>query len=188
MPTPLLPLFLKLEGRRVLVVGAGPVAERKVATLLEAGASVCVVAPAATAAIARMRDAGSLEWHERPFEEGDLEGAWLVFAATSDPDVQRTVGDAARDRRVFCIAVDNPPNASAYSGAVVRRSPYTIAVSSSGASPALTRLVREVLESALPGEDWVEHAARMRAKWLAEKTPMDARFSELVEKWRGRSR
>jgi len=176
----LLPLFLKVDGRRVVVVGAGPVAERKVTTLRESGARVCVVAPDSTEAIARSAAAGEIEWRARGFADGDLDGAWLVFAATSDPEVQRRVGDAARERRVFCVAVDDPPNATAYSGSVLRRPPYTIAISSSGAAPALTRLLREVLESILPGDDWVEHAARLRAKWMAEKTPMEARFSELV--------
>jgi siroheme synthase-like protein len=109
-----------------------------------------------------------------------VDGAWLVFAATGDASVQRRVADAAGERRVFCVAVDDPANASAYSGAVVRRPPFTVAISSSGAAPALTRLVREVIEHVLPGERWVERATELRAKWLADGTPMGDRFAELV--------
>lgn len=187
MSAQLLPLFLKLAGRRVLVVGAGVVAERKIATLVEAGARVCVVAPAATVTIARLSSAGAIEWRARPFEEPDLEGAWLAFAATSDPEAQRRVHGAASQRRVFCVAVDDPPNASAYSGATVRRPPYTIAISSSGAAPALTRLLREILDSLLPGDEWVEQAERLRARWRADKTPMAARFGELVRAFGARA-
>lgn len=174
------PLFLKLQRRLVLVVGAGPVAERKVASLLEARASVRVVAPEATAGLQRLARAGDVTWHARAFAEADVDEAWLVFAATSDPAAQRRVAAAAEARRVFVIAVDDPPNASAYSGAVVRRSPFTIAISSSGETPALTRLVREVIEHVLPSDAWVEHAKKLRARWLAAGTPMGERFGELV--------
>jgi siroheme synthase-like protein len=176
----LLPLFLKLEGRPVLVVGAGEVAERKVASLLDAGAPVRLVAPDATTTLSRLATEGRVEWRKRAFEATDLDGVWLVFAATSDADTQRAVGEAASARRLFCVAVDDPPNASAYSGSVVRRAPFTIAISSSGAAPALTRLVREIVEQVLPGEQWVAHAQQLRARWQAEGTPMADRFAELV--------
>ena len=90
------------------------------------------------------------------------------------------MASAAGARRIFCVAVDDPENASAYSGAVVERPPFVVAISSSGATPALTRLVREVVEYVLPGDAWVEHARALRAKWLAEGTPMGDRFAELV--------
>jgi uroporphyrin-III C-methyltransferase/precorrin-2 dehydrogenase/sirohydrochlorin ferrochelatase len=176
----LYPLFLKLAGRAVLVVGAGPVAERKVEALLEAGAQVRLVAPDATAQLQAHAAAGRVDWIPRTFAERDVEGAWLVVAATSDAEAQRAVGAAANARRVFVIAVDDPPNASAYSGGVVRRPPFTVAISSSGATPALTRLVREIIEHVLPPADWVEHAKQVRARWMAEGTPMGERFGQLV--------
>jgi siroheme synthase-like protein len=182
----LLPLFLKLEGRTALVVGAGVVAERKIAALLEAGADVRVVAPEAVDAVAALAAERRLQWSARGFEDEDVDGVWLVFAATSDAAVQRRVSEAASARRVFCVAVDDPPNASAYSGAVVRRPPFAIAISSSGAAPALTRLVREVLESVLPREDWVARAEELRARWLADGTPMQDRFEQLVRELRDR--
>jgi siroheme synthase-like protein len=177
---PLFPLFLKLEGRAVLVVGAGPVAERKVASLLEAGAEVRVVAPQATPEVLRLAGAGRIAWTPRAFDEADLDGAWLIVAATGDPQVQRRIAATAEARRVFLLAVDDPPNASAYSGAVVRRPPFLVAISSSGATPALARLVREIVEQVLPGDAWVEHARRLRDRWIADETPMGERFAELV--------
>jgi siroheme synthase-like protein len=176
----LYPLFLKLGGLPVLVVGAGTVAERKVVALLSAGARIRVVAPRATAKIQQLAQATTIEWTARGFEDADVEHVWLVVASTSDADVQRRVAAAASAHRTFVVAVDDPAHASAYSGAVVRRPPFTIAISSSGATPAMTRLVREVIERVLPSDAWVEHAKRLRAKWLAEGTPTGNRFAELV--------
>ena len=164
----------------MLVVGAGLVAERKIGPLLDAGALVRVVAPSATETVRVLANARRLEWLARPFEDEDVDGAWLIFTATSDGMVQRRVAEAAAARRVFCVAVDDPANASAFSGAVVERPPFLVAISSSGTAPALTRLVREVIEHVLPGDHWIEHAKRLRAKWLAEGTPMGDRFAELV--------
>ena len=180
----LYPLFLKLEGRAVLVVGAGAVAERKIGSLLEAGAKVRVVAPDATTAVKEWATRATLTWIPRRFEDEDLRGAWFVVAATSDPDVQRRIAAVAEEARVFVLAVDDPDNASAYSGAIVRRPPFLVAISSSGATPALTRLVREVVERMLPSERWVEHARAMRARWQAEGTPTADRFADLVRELR----
>ena len=154
----LYPIFLKLAGRRVLVAGAGAIATRKVVSLVEAQAMVCVVAPQASDEVKRLARQRAIEWRARPFQSGDGEGAWLILAATSDGAAQRAIAAEAQARRVFVIAVDDPPNATAYSGSIVRRPPFTIAISSSGAAPALTRLVREILEHVLPADEWIEHA------------------------------
>jgi siroheme synthase-like protein len=174
---------LKLAGRTVLVVGAGAVAERKIEALLEAGARVRVVAPGATSRVRELASKGSLEWIARPFVESDADGAWLVVAATADEAVQQGVAAAAEARRVFAIAVDDPANATAYSAAVVVRPPFTVAISSSGALPALTRLLREVIEDVLPADDWIERARALRARWLADQTPAADRFGELVREF-----
>jgi siroheme synthase-like protein len=176
----LYPLFLKLLDRSVLVVGAGPIAERKIESLVEAGARVHVVAPHATARVRQLASEGTIQWFERPFEDSDAIGAWLLVAATADGAVQEKVAAAGLKQKTFVLAVDDPRHASAYSGAILRRSPFTIAISSSGATPALTRLLREVIEDVLPAESWVESARRLRAKWIAEKTPVTDRFAELV--------
>jgi siroheme synthase-like protein len=183
----LIPLFLKLGGRLVVVVGAGAMAERKVQSLLASGARVRLVAPAATAELQRLATAALRQWSRRRFEETDLEGAWLVVAATGDAATQRRVAAEAETRRVFLLAVDDPPNASAYSGAVVRRPPFMIAISSSGATPALTRLLREIIEQVLPGDAWIEHAKALRERWIADGTPMGERFGSLVRELRERA-
>jgi uroporphyrin-III C-methyltransferase/precorrin-2 dehydrogenase/sirohydrochlorin ferrochelatase len=171
------PLFLKLEGKEVLVVGAGAVATRKVAELVEAGARVRVVAPEATESV---RGHPSVQWISRSFVETDVDGVWLVVAATDDALVQRAVAEAAERRRVFVVAVDDAANASAYGGAVVRRAPLTVAISSDGEAPALVRLLRELICDLLPDEGWVERARALREKWRASGTPVAARFGELV--------
>jgi len=183
----LLPLFLKLEGRDVLVVGAGEIAQRKIEALVQARARVRVVAPEAAEGVKLLAQQGRVAWSQRGFEEADADGAWLVVAATSDAQVQVRASGAAEARHVFCLAVDDPANASAYSGAVVRRPPFAIAISSGGATPALTRLVREIVEQALPGDEWVEHARRLRDRWQKDGTPMADRFGQLLKELKGRT-
>jgi siroheme synthase-like protein len=177
-----------LEGRRVLVVGAGTVAERKIVDLVEARARVHVVAPEGSVAVAELAQNGAIAWEQRAFDERDVDDAWLVIAATSDPDVQRRASSAAEARRVFCVAVDDLPNGSAYSAAVVRRAPLTVAISSSGEAPALARLLREIIEEILPDVEWVDAARALRAKWRADGTPMASRFAELVRAFKEKQR
>jgi len=173
----LYPLFLRLEGRRVLVVGGGTVATRKVRELLDAGAKVTVVAPEVSAEIASL----GVTVEQRAFTATDVDGAWLVVAATNDPNANRAVAASAEAQRIFVNAVDDPANASAFFGALLRRPPFLVAISSSGQLPALSRLLREVLESALPEERWIERARELRRTWKAEQTPMGERFAELVK-------
>jgi siroheme synthase-like protein len=177
---PLLPVFLKLERRAVLVAGAGRVAARKIADLIAAGAAVRVVAPDAAEPVRAAASQGELAWESRAFQEADVEGAWLVVAATDDAPTQARIAAACEARQVFCIAIDDPPNASAYSGATLRRGPFTIAISSSGEAPALSRLVREILEAALPEDRWIDAAKELRARWKRDKTPMGERFRDLL--------
>src|SRR5262245_46555197 len=143
------PVFLKLEGRRVLVVGGGPVAAGKLRALLDAGAQVTVVAPRVVDAIASL--ANELEIERRPFEASDLDGAWYVVAA-APPEVNRAVAREADARGLFVNAVDDLENASAYMGAIVQRAGVTIALSTDGEAPALAGLMREALEALLPDD------------------------------------
>ncbi|HTA21157.1 MAG TPA: uroporphyrinogen-III C-methyltransferase [Polyangia bacterium] len=178
----LFPLFLKLAGRDVLVVGAGPVGTSKARALLEAGARVTVVAPDATSEVRELAAAGALAWRARAFAAGDLEGAWLVVAAAT-PDVNRAVAAAAEARHTFVLAVDDPASASAYGAGVVRRGGVTVAVSTDGRAPALAGLVREGLEAVLPDElaSWTAEAERVRAQWKAAGVPMAARRPLLLD-------
>jgi uroporphyrin-III C-methyltransferase/precorrin-2 dehydrogenase/sirohydrochlorin ferrochelatase len=184
----LYPLFLQIAGRAVLVVGGGGVAQRKAQELLAAGARVTLVAPGATEAIRELASEGSLTWQARPFAPADVAGAWLVVSATDDPSTQREVYEAADACRTFVVAVDDPANGSAQTPAVVERAPYVVAISSGGETPALTRLLRELIEQALPDAEWVEAARALRAKWKTEGTPMASRFPELVRLFQERAK
>jgi uroporphyrin-III C-methyltransferase/precorrin-2 dehydrogenase/sirohydrochlorin ferrochelatase len=183
----LLPLFLDVSGRDVLVVGGGAIAERKTADLLEAGASVRVVAKEATPALVALARAGDVALETRAFEDRDVADAWLVYAATDDDAVQRRIAAVCEEARVFCIAVDDPANASAFGGGVVRRGGVTIAISTSGEAPAVARLMRELLEQALPEADWLEAARALREKWKRDGTPMESRFPDLVRAFKERA-
>ncbi len=142
------PLFADLHGRRVLVVGGGAVAERKVRLLLEAGAQVRLVAPEVTAWLG---EHPSIEVHREQFGPQDLDGAVLAIAATDDRAVNEAVATAGRDRNVLVNVVDVAELSSFIVPAIVDRSPLVIAVSTGGVAPVLARLVRERLESLLDG-------------------------------------
>ena len=169
----LLPLFLDLTGRHVLLVGGGRVAAGKLQQLLAAGATVRVVSPLVVADIALMSD---VEIVRRTFQPSDLDDVWLVVAAATN-DVNRQVADAAEARRIFVNAVDDPPNATAYLSGVVRRDDVTIAVSTSGDAPALTALIREALNAVLPNDlaDWMRTARDQRRQWRHDRVPMESR-------------
>ncbi|QDP97451.1 hypothetical protein FOE78_17360 [Microlunatus elymi] len=115
-PTPYL-TGLRLAGRRVVVVGAGRVAERRLGRLLDAGADVEVIAPEATPVIARRAEEGRLTWSRRTFQPADLDGAWYVLAATDDPGCNEQVSSVAERARIFCVRSDNRDRATAWTPA-----------------------------------------------------------------------
>src|SRR4051794_38843128 len=122
------PSGLILAGRRVLVVGGGHVAQRRVPQLIAAGADVHVVSPEVTPAIEGLAGAGEATWHERGFEPADLDEAWYVIAATDDPAVNEAVSEAAQVRRIFCVRSDDATRATAWTPAVGRHAGVTVAV------------------------------------------------------------
>ena len=168
----LLPLFVNLAGRRVLLVGGGPVAASKLRQFVEAGADVLVVSPDVHPDIT----GSGVPIQKRPFRAADLDGAWLVVAAAT-PEVNREVAQAAEVRRVFVNAVDDPANATAFLSGVVRREGVTVAISTSGDAPGLTSLIREAVDAILPHDigRWMAEARRVRAIWKQEQVPMAAR-------------
>jgi len=172
------PVFLKLAGRRVLVVGGGPVAATKLRGLLDADATVVVVAPDVVEEIT----AAPVEILRRPFVPEDLEGISFVVAA-APPAVNREVAAAAHPRGLFVNAVDDMENATAYMGAIVRRAGVTMALSTDGEAPALAGLMREALEALLPDDldAWVTSAREARRDWLARGVPMADRRPLLLE-------
>jgi uroporphyrin-III C-methyltransferase/precorrin-2 dehydrogenase/sirohydrochlorin ferrochelatase len=126
------PLGLLLAGRRVLVVGGGAVATRRVPALLDAEADVVVVSPAVTPALHGLAVAGRLRWVKRRFEASDVDGAWLVHVAVDDPAAAAQVSAAAEARRVFCVRADDRHAASAWTPATTRHGRVTVAVTAGG--------------------------------------------------------
>ncbi len=118
----------------------------------------------------------------RAFEPADLDGAWIVVTAAT-AEVNREVARLAEARHVFVNAVDDPPNATAYLGGVVRRDGVTLAISTAGHAPALAGLLREALDAVLPAmfDRWLEAARTARARWLADRVPMEARRPLLLQ-------
>jgi siroheme synthase-like protein len=174
----LLPLFMNVSGRRVVLVGAGPVAAAKLTQLLAARADVFVVAPEVHPDIER----AGVAIARREFVASDLDCAWLVVAA-APPLVNRAVAAAAETRRVFVNAVDDPSNASAFLSGVLRRDGVTLAISTSGDAPGLTALVRDALDAVLPRDlgAWMREARRQRADWRRQGVPMAARRPLLLQ-------
>ncbi|MFQ5614078.1 MAG: bifunctional precorrin-2 dehydrogenase/sirohydrochlorin ferrochelatase [Anaerolineae bacterium] len=146
------PITLNLENRRCLVVGGGPVAQRKVAELLAAGARVVVIAPQVTADLRQWADDGCLEWRTRLAEADDVAGAILVIAATDDPASNALIWEASRAHGALVNAVDDLPHCDFIAPAIVRRGQVTIAISTGGNSPALAAHLRRYLEGAVGPE------------------------------------
>jgi uroporphyrin-III C-methyltransferase/precorrin-2 dehydrogenase/sirohydrochlorin ferrochelatase len=145
------PVFADVVDRRCLVVGAGPVAHRKVELLLRARARVKVVAPCAVEEIERLARNGTVEFHRRPFASSDVVGQTLVYSATGIGDVDTDVAAAARRADIPVNVVDRPELCDFVTPAIVDRSPVVVAVSSGGGAPVLARQVRSLIEALLPG-------------------------------------
>jgi uroporphyrin-III C-methyltransferase/precorrin-2 dehydrogenase/sirohydrochlorin ferrochelatase len=131
---PTYPVGLRLAGRKVLVVGGGNVAQRRVPTLIAAGADVHLVSPEVTPAIEGQVGSGEVRWLERGFEDQDLDGAWYVMAATDDPMVNARVSELAEQQRIFCVRADDADAATAFTPAVGRHAGDTVAVMGSSAA------------------------------------------------------
>lgn len=160
------PVFFDLTQRRCVVIGGGAVAERKVAGLVESGATVTVISPNLTPSLQRQVDAGVVRYVARPYRSGDLGGFFLAFTTTGDALVDTTIFADGRAAGVLVNSADDPARCDFFLPAVIRRGDMAIAVSTGGTSPALARVMREELQS-MVGEDYtllVEIAAAMRRK------------------------
>jgi uroporphyrin-III C-methyltransferase / precorrin-2 dehydrogenase / sirohydrochlorin ferrochelatase len=167
----LLPVFLKLDGRPGLLVGAGAVALEKIGSLLKTGLRLRVVAPNAVPEVRQLAIEGRLEWIERPFELFDLDGNFLVIAATDSAEVNAAVYQGARARGILANSVDDPPHCDFYFGSVVSRGELQIAISTAGESPAVAQRLRREIDEQLP-EDlgrWLEDVGRLRREVLAKQ-------------------
>lgn len=169
----LFPMFLKLAARPCLVVGAGSVATSKIASLLEAGAKISVVAPESTPEVRKWVESGKLQLHRRAFQAQDLDGMFLVVAATPFRKVHEEIFREAKHRGVLCNIVDVPELCDFYYPSVVQRGALQIAVSTGGHSPALAQRLRKELEIQFGPEyqEWLVHLAEVRNRLQA--TEMD---------------
>ncbi len=149
------PAGLRLGGRRVLVVGGGRVAQRRVPRLISAGARVVVVSPEVTPAVEGLAGSGEVAWVRRRFETGDVDGAWYVIAATDDPACNQAVSEEAERQRVFCVRADDASMASAWTPAVGRHAGVTVAVLGNR-EPQRSAAVRDEIIAGL--RDGVIHA------------------------------
>ena len=175
---PRLPVFLRFDHRRVVVIGGGQVAAAKIPALLAAGADVTVIAPTISRAIDRSRVTAITG----EFQPSDLDGAWFVTAAAT-PEVNRAVRDAADARGVFVNAVDDPANATAYLGGTINRGGVTVAFSTAGQAPALAGLLREAFDELVPPDigAWAERAAALSRDQRADGVPMPHRRPQLLD-------
>jgi precorrin-2 dehydrogenase/sirohydrochlorin ferrochelatase len=168
----LFPMMLDLTGRRCVVVGAGAIGEGKIQGLLATKAKLAVLAPTATPAVLQWARQGLIDYRHGRFEPNDLNGAFLVVAATSSAEVNHQICDEARRHGVLCNVVDDPEYCDFFYPAVVRRGALQIAISTSGVSPAFARRVREKLEVQF-GEEygaWLDQVAHRREEVLRNVT------------------
>ncbi len=142
------PAGLRLAGLRVLVAGGGHVAQRRIPGLISAGADIVVVSPETTPAVEGFASSGEITWHQRGFEESDLDEAWYVIAATDDTGVNERISAAAEARRIFCVRSDDAPKATAWTPAVGRHAGVTVAVLSNR-EPRRSAAVRDAMVAGL---------------------------------------
>jgi precorrin-2 dehydrogenase/sirohydrochlorin ferrochelatase len=182
-PAKLFPMFLKLAGRPCLVVGAGTVAESKISSLIEADARVRVVAPEGTSEVRSWAQEKRIEWRQRGFQPDDLDGMFLVVAATSSTELHEQIFQEARLRGVLCNIVDVPELCDFYYPAVVQRGALQIAISTSGQSPALAQRLRIELEEQFGPEyeAWLGYLGESRDKLQIQKLDPEERKRLLHE-------
>ena len=173
----LFPAFLKLDGRRVLVVGAGKVGEQKIEGLLFTGARITVVALEASGRVREWAQSGALAFYQRPFQSADLDGVFLAIVATSSPVLNEFVYTEAQRRHVLCNVVDVPELCDFFYPAVVQRGDLQIAISTSGQSPSLAQRIRKQLEQQFGPNyaQWVEELGRTRKLILDSDLPSETK-------------
>jgi precorrin-2 dehydrogenase/sirohydrochlorin ferrochelatase len=182
-PPKVFPMFLKLDGRRCLVVGAGAIAEGKIAGLIADDAQIRVIAPEATTQVQTWAGEGKIDWERRRFHPSDLDGTFLVVAATSSTAVHEEIYAEARKRNVLCNIVDVPHLCDFFYPAIVRRGSLQIAISTAGESPALSQRLRKELEKQFGPEyePWLVAIGQARAELATRNLTAEDRKEILHE-------
>ena len=182
-PAPLLPVFMKMEGRSCLVVGAGEVGLAKIQALLECRATVTVVSPVAVSEVEKLAGAAQVSLFLREYAEADLDGVQVVIAATDKPAVNHSIYQQATARGLFVNVVDDPEYCDFYFGSIVRRGALQVAISTRGESPAFAQCLKEEIDDALPADtaSWLNRMGELRrhVNSVVESSP--ARVSLLRE-------
>src|SRR3984957_20507991 len=173
----LLAIFLTLEGRQCLLVGAGTVALEKIGSLLKTGLRLRVIAPEARAEVKELAAEGKIEWVQRKFEAADLDGNFIVIAATDVPEVNATVYREALARGIPCNSVDDIPNCDFFFGSVVSRGDLQIAISTAGESPAFAQRLRREIDAHLPADlgPWLANLGQLRREVLTTQPRSEER-------------
>jgi siroheme synthase-like protein len=164
----LFPLFLKLEGKKCLVAGAGLIGLEKVESLLRCGASIRVVAPLAVTRVQELSSEGKIEWLSRRYEPADVTGCDLVIAATNDRQVNQAIFEEASRRSILCNTADDPPLCDFFFASIVQRGDLQIAISTAGQSPALAQRLRREIDAQLPADlgPWLHELGQLRREVL----------------------
>lgn len=164
--THLFPIYLNLSGKNCLVIGGGPVAERKVENLLEYEANIKLVSPQVENKIKEWSRDGIITWLPREFAAQDLDGIFMVFVATNDGAVNQQVVELCRQRGILANAVDDPPNCDFFIPSLIRRNSLVVAISTEGKSPLFARKLREELEDVITPEygEFVEILGELRTQ------------------------
>jgi precorrin-2 dehydrogenase/sirohydrochlorin ferrochelatase len=179
----LYPIFLDISGRRCVVVGGGEVANRKARKLLQARARVVVVSPEVGAEL----ESVAIEVHRRPYRDGDLEGAYLAFAATDSREVNAAVAREAEERGVPVNVADKPSDGDFALPSTLRRGRLQVAVSTGGASPTLARRIKDELEEVF-GPEWagiVEELDRNRRNGKKSDERLEGEVSRCLSRLSG---
>jgi precorrin-2 dehydrogenase/sirohydrochlorin ferrochelatase len=176
----LFPAFLKLTNRQVILIGGGSLAESKLPALLQSCARVRIISPRLTANLTAQARTNNLDWWPKRYEQGDLAGAFLVIAATSNSEVNAAVFQEAEARGILCNAVDDTENCHFYYGSIVQRGDLQIAISTNGKSPALAQRLRHELEQQFGPEyaTWLEWLGAARQILRAQNSD-----PELTKQW-----
>lgn len=178
----LFPIFLNLQDKTCLLIGGGVVAERKIATLLEYGTRVRIVSKAITAQIEQWHRENRVEIALRDFCEEDLEGVFLVFAATNDSEVNRKVSQCCREKEILVNVVEHPEQGDFFVPSILRRDDLTVAISTAGKSPAFARRLRRELEAIITPAygEFVDLLGEVR-RCLQEQVPDIRRRKQILE-------
>ena len=183
---PYYPILVDLKEKKVIVVGGGIVAQRKIETLLEYDAIVNIVSHELTPILQRYVEEGRVKLLGKDFSGDELDGAFLVIAATDNPEVNHRVSEIAKGKGLLVNAVDQPSDCTFIVPAILRRGDLLVAISTSGKSPALAKKIRENLEVKFGGEyeDFLRLMGYVRREILSSGISQEERsriFNELIE-------